>query len=75
MSLQHNIQDGVKRVGKHYDNECYIEIPAILLANGQVDELASEKALDKIHYEEVTPYIIKETTVHPYIDAVDVDEI
>ena len=75
MALVHKIEDGVKRVGKHYEDEQYWEIPAILDSEGEVDELASEKVLDKLHYDEVTSFIIKETTIHPYIDAQDVGEI
>ena len=75
MALVHKTEDDVKRVGKHYQDGQYWEIPAILDNEGEVDESASEKILDKLHYDDVTPFIIKETTIHPYIDAQDVGEI
>ena len=75
MALVHKTDNGVKKVGKHYADEYYWEMPAILDSKGEVDEAASEKVLDKLHYNEVTSFVVKETTVHPYIDATDVGEI
>lgn len=75
MALVHKTDNGVKRVGKHYADEHYWEMPAILDSEGEVDEAASEKVLDELHYNEVTSFVVKETTVHPYIDATDVGEI
>ena len=43
MALVHKTDNGVKRVGKHYADEHYWEMPAILDSEGEVDEAASEK--------------------------------
>ena len=75
MALVHKTDNGVKRVGKHYADEHYWEMHSILDSEGEVDEAASEKVLDELHYNEVTSFVVKETTVHPYIDAIDVGEI
>lgn len=75
MALVYKTEDDIKRVGKHYEDGHYWEIPAILDNEGEVNEIASEKLLDKLHYDEVTSFVIKETTIHPYIDAQDVGEI
>ena len=75
MALVHKTEDDIKRVGKHYEDGQYWETPAILDNEGEVDEIATEKLLDKLHYDKVTSFIIKETTIHPYIDAQYVGEI
>ena len=47
MALVHKTDNGVKKVGKHYADEHYWEMTAILDSKGEVDEAASEKVLDK----------------------------
>ena len=49
MALVYKTEDDIKRVGKHYEDGHYWEIPAILDNEGEVNEIASEKLLDKLH--------------------------
>tara|TARA_B100000212_G_scaffold332868_1_gene301611 strand:- start:54 stop:275 length:222 start_codon:yes stop_codon:yes gene_type:complete len=73
MSIEIQIDNGIKKVSKTYDG-IFVQIPAILDSNGDVDLVASEQALDIFHWDNNESLETQETKVPPYVPE-DVGEI
>jgi|TARA_B100000035_G_scaffold55974_1_gene44286 hypothetical protein len=56
MAIEIREDNGIKKVGKTFEDGVFLEIEAVLNSEGAVDTIASEKALDNMKVQlEFTP--------------------